>query len=119
MAVLLLGEVTNGELSLDATAKTVAAAAPLGDVTVLCAGASAMGASEAAAVEAHHLVEGGDVAETQRLHPLGVIAYRPRIGADIELRKDDADLHALNSPRHGVGRDFPASAHFRRQGVRG
>ncbi len=49
MAVLLLGEVNNGELSLDATAKTVAAAAPLGDVTILCAGASAKGASEVAA----------------------------------------------------------------------
>ena len=49
MAVLLLGEVNNGELSIDATAKTVAAAAVLGDVTVLCAGASAMAASNAAA----------------------------------------------------------------------
>ncbi len=49
MAVLLLGEVNNGELSIDATAKTVAAAAALGDVTVLCAGASAMAASNAAA----------------------------------------------------------------------
>ena len=48
MAVLLLGEVNNGELSLDATAKTVAAAAPLGDVTILCAGASAMKAAEVA-----------------------------------------------------------------------
>ncbi|MDN5568276.1 MAG: electron transfer flavoprotein subunit alpha/FixB family protein, partial [Paracoccus sp. (in: a-proteobacteria)] len=33
MAVLLLGEVTNGELSRDATAKAVAAVKSLGDVT--------------------------------------------------------------------------------------
>ncbi|TXB63428.1 electron transfer flavoprotein subunit alpha/FixB family protein, partial [Paracoccus aurantiacus] len=37
MAVLLLGEVTNGELSVDATAKAVNAVKGLGDVTVLCA----------------------------------------------------------------------------------
>ncbi|MFC3613850.1 electron transfer flavoprotein subunit alpha/FixB family protein [Lutimaribacter marinistellae] len=49
MAVLLLAEVTNGELSMDATAKAVTAAKKLGDVTVLCAGASAAAAGEAAA----------------------------------------------------------------------
>ncbi|WP_116131284.1 FAD-binding protein [Tropicimonas sp. IMCC34043] len=49
MAVLLLAEVTNGELSRDATAKAVTAAALLGEVTVLCAGASAAAAGEAAA----------------------------------------------------------------------
>ncbi|WP_172300249.1 electron transfer flavoprotein subunit alpha/FixB family protein [Pseudoruegeria sp. HB172150] len=49
MAVLLLGEVNNGELSLDATAKAVTAAKTLGDVTVLCAGAHAAAAGEAAA----------------------------------------------------------------------
>ncbi|WP_136660628.1 FAD-binding protein [Nitratireductor sp. XY-223] len=49
MAVLLLAEVTNGELALDATAKAVTAAAKLGDVTALCAGASAAAAGEAAA----------------------------------------------------------------------
>ncbi|WP_417806699.1 electron transfer flavoprotein subunit alpha/FixB family protein [Thioclava sp.] len=49
MAVLLLGEVNNGELSVDATAKAVTAAKSLGDVTVLCAGASAAAAGEAAA----------------------------------------------------------------------
>ena len=49
MAVLLLAEVTGGELSLDATAKAVTAAAALGDVTVLCAGASAADAAAAAA----------------------------------------------------------------------
>ena len=49
MAVLLLAEVTDGELALDATAKAVTAASSLGDVTVLCAGASAAAAGEAAA----------------------------------------------------------------------
>ena len=49
MAVLLLAEVNNGELSLDATAKAVTAAKALGDVTVLCAGASAAAAGDAAA----------------------------------------------------------------------
>ncbi|MFC6688712.1 electron transfer flavoprotein subunit alpha/FixB family protein [Jhaorihella thermophila] len=49
MAVLLLAEVNNGELALDATAKAVTAAKALGDVTVLCAGAHAAAAGEAAA----------------------------------------------------------------------
>ncbi len=49
MAVLLLAEVNDGELALDATAKAVTAAAQLGDVTVLCAGASAAAAGDAAA----------------------------------------------------------------------
>ncbi|WP_299846123.1 FAD-binding protein [uncultured Paracoccus sp.] len=49
MAVLLLGEVTNGVLSVDATAKAVNAVKGLGDVTVLCAGASAKEAAAEAA----------------------------------------------------------------------
>ncbi|MHA3976414.1 electron transfer flavoprotein subunit alpha/FixB family protein [Halovulum sp. GXIMD14794] len=49
MAVLLLAEVTDGALSLDATAKAVTAAAKLGEVTVLCAGASAAAAGADAA----------------------------------------------------------------------
>ncbi|MFV0359294.1 electron transfer flavoprotein subunit alpha/FixB family protein [Tropicimonas sp.] len=49
MAVLLLAEVTNGELALDATSKALTAAKQLGDVTVLCAGASAAAAGDAAA----------------------------------------------------------------------
>ena len=48
MAVLLLAEVTDGELSMDATAKAMTAAKQLGDVTVLCAGGSAAAAGEAA-----------------------------------------------------------------------
>ncbi|MDO5530295.1 MAG: electron transfer flavoprotein subunit alpha/FixB family protein [Paracoccus sp. (in: a-proteobacteria)] len=49
MAVLLLAEVTNGELNRDATAKAVGALKALGDVTVLAAGASARAAGEEAA----------------------------------------------------------------------
>ncbi len=49
MAVLLLAEVTDGELAMDATAKAVTAAQSLGDVTVLCAGSSAAAAGDAAA----------------------------------------------------------------------
>jgi electron transfer flavoprotein alpha subunit len=49
MAVLLLGEVTDGQLSMDATAKAVTAAMALGEVTVLCAGAHAAEAGKAAA----------------------------------------------------------------------
>ncbi|MAZ21812.1 MAG: electron transfer flavoprotein subunit alpha, partial [Roseovarius sp.] len=44
MAVLLLAEVTDGELALDATAKAVTAAKQLGDVTALCCGANAAAA---------------------------------------------------------------------------
>jgi len=49
MAVLLLAEVTDGHLSRDATAKAVSAAKPLGDITVLAAGAHAADAGAAAA----------------------------------------------------------------------
>ncbi|MBT54927.1 MAG: electron transfer flavoprotein subunit alpha [Mameliella sp.] len=52
MAVLLIAEITDGALAMDATAKTVAAAKALGDVTVLAAGASAKdAAAEAATIE--------------------------------------------------------------------
>lgn len=49
MAVLLLAEVTDGALNLDATSKAVTAAGQLGEVTVLCAGASASGSAATAA----------------------------------------------------------------------
>ena len=49
MAVLLIGEVTDGALSVDATAKAVMAVKSLGDVTVLCAGATAKAAADEAA----------------------------------------------------------------------
>ncbi|MCG7572407.1 FAD-binding protein [Phaeobacter sp. CNT1-3] len=49
MAVLLIAEVANGALAVDATAKALTAAKALGDVTVLCAGASCGGAAEEAA----------------------------------------------------------------------
>ncbi len=49
MAVLLLAEITDGALALDATAKAVTAAKALGDVTVLAAGTSAADAAAEAA----------------------------------------------------------------------
>jgi electron transfer flavoprotein alpha subunit len=49
MAVLLLAEVTDGHLALDATSKAVTAAKQLGEVTALCAGAHAAAAAEACA----------------------------------------------------------------------
>ena len=49
MAVLLIAEINDGELAMDATAKTVTAAKPLGDITVLCAGATCSAAAQAAA----------------------------------------------------------------------
>lgn len=49
MAVLILGEVTDGTLNRDSTAKAVQAVAALGDVTVLCAGAQAQAAGAEAA----------------------------------------------------------------------
>ena len=49
MAVLLIAEVSGGELSVDSTAKALTAAKQMGDVTILCAGAGCSGAAEAAA----------------------------------------------------------------------
>ena len=52
MSVLLLAEVNNGALAMDATSKAVTAAKLMGDVTVLCAGASAAAAgADAAKIE--------------------------------------------------------------------
>lgn len=48
MAVLLIGEVTNGALNVDATSKALTAAKQLGEVTILCAGASAAAAGDTA-----------------------------------------------------------------------
>ena len=49
MAVLLLAEMAENGLNRDATAKAVTAVAPLGDVTVLVAGAGAQAAAAEAA----------------------------------------------------------------------
>ncbi|MGD9293515.1 MAG: FAD-binding protein [Roseobacter sp.] len=52
MAVLLLAEVNDGALAMDATAKAVTAAQSLGDVTLLCTGASCSeAAAEAATIQ--------------------------------------------------------------------
>ena len=48
MAVLLLAEMNGNELSLDATAKAVSAAKPLGEVTILCASSDCDGAASTA-----------------------------------------------------------------------
>jgi electron transfer flavoprotein alpha subunit len=49
MAVLLLAEITDGELSMDQTAKAVCAVTSLGDVTVLACGATCAAAAASAA----------------------------------------------------------------------
>lgn len=49
MAVLLIAEIADGNLAVDATAKTLSAAKILGDVTVLCAGSDCTGAADAVA----------------------------------------------------------------------
>lgn len=49
MAVLLVAEVSNGELAVDSTAKALTAAKQMGDVTILCAGAGCAAAADAAA----------------------------------------------------------------------
>ncbi|WP_147110820.1 electron transfer flavoprotein subunit alpha/FixB family protein [Tateyamaria sp. syn59] len=49
MAVLLLAEINDGELSMDATAKAVTAAKALGDVTILATGATCADAAATAA----------------------------------------------------------------------
>lgn len=49
MAVLLFAEVTDGALNMDATAKAMTAAKMLGEVTILCAGATAKDAADEAA----------------------------------------------------------------------
>ena len=49
MAVLLIAEVNDGALAMDATAKAMTAAKTLGEVHVLCAGANASKAGETAA----------------------------------------------------------------------
>lgn len=49
MSVLLIAEINDGTLAMDATAKAVTAAAKLGDVTVLCAGATCADAAAQAA----------------------------------------------------------------------
>ncbi|MEO1494711.1 MAG: electron transfer flavoprotein subunit alpha/FixB family protein, partial [Pseudomonadota bacterium] len=49
MAVLMLAEVTDGQLQVDATAKAVSAVSGLGDLTLLCCGATCSGAAEEAA----------------------------------------------------------------------
>ena len=72
MAVLLLAEMDENGLNLDATSKAVTAVAPLGDVTVLVAGAGAeAAAAEAARIEgvSKVLTATGDVRRGNRHRP--------------------------------------------------
>ncbi len=48
MAVLVIAEISGGELSTDQTGKAITAVAGLGDVTVLCAGGNCAGAADVA-----------------------------------------------------------------------
>ncbi|MEM9855483.1 MAG: FAD-binding protein [Pseudomonadota bacterium] len=49
MAVLLIAEISGGELAVDSTAKALTAAKQMGDVTILCADAGCQGAAAEAA----------------------------------------------------------------------
>ena len=51
MAVLLLAEINDGQIAMDQTAKAASAAKQLGDVTLLCAGASKDAAADAAKID--------------------------------------------------------------------
>ena len=51
MAVLLLAEINDGQIAMDQTAKAASAANQLGDVTLLCAGASKDAAADAAKID--------------------------------------------------------------------
>jgi len=81
MAVLMLAEVTDGQLQVDATAKAVSAVKGMGDLTLLCCGATCSAAAEEAAkldgvakvLCAEHDVYGKRLAERQ--HPLPVVLY--------------------------------------------
>ena len=77
MAVLLIAEITDGALSMDATAKTVAAAKALGDVVVLAAGATAKAAADEAAtidgVSKVLLAEDDDADAIARIERVGLV----------------------------------------------
>ena len=76
MAVLLLAEMAENGLNLDATAKAVTAVAPLGDVTVLVAGAGAeAAAAEAAKIDgvAKVLTATGDASAHRLAEPLAAL----------------------------------------------
>jgi len=68
MAVLLFAEVTGAALNMDTTAKAMTAAKMLGDVTILCAGATAKyAAGQAATLDAAKVLLAEDAALGHRL----------------------------------------------------
>ncbi|WP_299362485.1 FAD-binding protein [uncultured Paracoccus sp.] len=76
MAVLLLAEMAENGLNMDATSKAVTAVAPLGDVTLLVAGAGAQAAAQdAASIEgvAKVLVAEGDAYAHRLAEPMAAL----------------------------------------------
>jgi electron transfer flavoprotein alpha subunit len=75
MAVLLVADITRGELNRDATAKAVSAVQSLGAVTLLCAGATHEAASEAAKIDGvgRVLLAEGAQYERQMAEPLAAL----------------------------------------------
>ncbi|EAR49811.1 Electron transfer flavoprotein, alpha subunit [Oceanicola granulosus HTCC2516] len=68
MSVLLLAEITDGQLNADATGKALAAVASLGEVHILCAGANVGdAAAEAAKLGAAKVLKAEDAALDHRL----------------------------------------------------
>mgnify|MGYP000368496401 CR=1 FL=1 len=80
MAVLLLAEITDGALSMDATAKAVTAAQALGEVTVLAAGSAARNAAEAAATAAASV----HAASVPAGAPVTTMSPEPTVSASVE-----------------------------------
>ena len=98
MAVLLLAEVTDGELAFDATAKAIAASKSLGDVTVLCCGASAAVAGDAAAK-----IDGVAKVLVAEDASLGHLLTLPNVVASVRRRlalDRDPFLSAPSASRH-------------------
>ena len=107
MAVLLLGEVTDGTLSVDATAKTVNAVKALDDITVLCAGAHAADAAAEAAKIARVAKRAGAPANVSAgvrlIHTVGEVVRQGEplfeIHAESEQQLQFARAYAQSHPQ--------------------
>ena len=87
MAVLLLAEVNDGALAMDATAKAVTAAQSLGDITLLCAGASCSEVTE----KINAFFAERDLLQYRTFgygHSFGVLSHYYGREAGLELRED-------------------------------